>query len=197
MENSTAWAIAIIALLVIGGGIILIADTGMPGTPDSSGSGSTGSSETGGIGTVSASQPETIDIVGTYQAGLGNVLAGTNGHTLYEFQADNATGQSTCYNECAVTWPPLLIQEGFEPHGVGTSANLNLSTVMREDGTYQVTANGMPLYYYAGDTAAGQTGGQNLMSYGAYWYALNPAGEMVPGPGLDNSMTGMPVPVQY
>ena len=38
--------------------------------------------------------------------GLGKVLADGKGMTLYAFKPDNA-GDSTCYDSCATTWPPL------------------------------------------------------------------------------------------
>jgi predicted lipoprotein with Yx(FWY)xxD motif len=39
-----------------------------------------------------------------------------------------------------------------------------------------VTLNGWPLYYYAGDSAAGDTNGQAV---GGIWWVLDPAGEKI------------------
>ena len=47
------------------------------------------------------------------------------------------------------------------------------------DGTWQVTADGHPLYTYRGDHAAGQTKGQRVMDTGGTWYALSASGTPV------------------
>jgi hypothetical protein len=43
-----------------------------------------------------------------------------------------------------------------------------------------LTYDGHPLYYFAGDTKAGQTYGQAVDEFGAKWYALTPEGTAVP-----------------
>jgi predicted lipoprotein with Yx(FWY)xxD motif len=106
---------------------------------------------------------------------LGNVVVGPSGHTLYLLTADSAN-HTTCYSSCAKSWPPL-ITTGKPRAGAGTTAGL-LGTALRHNGSRQVTYNGHPLYYYAGDTASGQTNGEGLFLYGGYWYAVSPAGAM-------------------
>jgi predicted lipoprotein with Yx(FWY)xxD motif len=39
-----------------------------------------------------------------------------------------------------------------------------------------VTYNGHPLYYFAGDTKAGATTGQDINQFGALWYVLTASG---------------------
>ncbi|HEY3341776.1 MAG TPA: hypothetical protein VGK81_07150 [Anaerolineae bacterium] len=103
----------------------------------------------------------------------GPILAGTNGRTVYMFAKD-ANGQSACYNSCAKIWPPVLSDV---PVIVGTGADAKLiGTMKRTDGTTQVTYNGMPLYYFSGDTAAGQLSGQNTFSV---WFVLRPSGKVL------------------
>jgi predicted lipoprotein with Yx(FWY)xxD motif len=51
-----------------------------------------------------------------------------------------------------------------------------IGTVKRTDGTTQVTYNGMPLYYFSGDQAAGQLTGQNTNSV---WFVLRPSGTVL------------------
>jgi hypothetical protein len=55
-----------------------------------------------------------------------------------------------------------------------------LATITRDDGTLQVTLGGAPLYYFSGDSAAGQTNGQGLFSK---WYVASPTGTAVMGGG--------------
>jgi predicted lipoprotein with Yx(FWY)xxD motif len=101
---------------------------------------------------------------------LGKILTDSKGKTLYMFTPDkNKSNTSTCYGECAATWPPLLISSGkpvLAPGIIGT-----LDTTNRSDHTVQVTYNGMPLYYYAKDKKAGDTYGQNIENK---WFVINP-----------------------
>jgi hypothetical protein len=41
----------------------------------------------------------------------------------------------------------------------------------------QVTADGAPLYYFSGDSAAGQVNGQGIKSFGGIWYAVQASGK--------------------
>jgi hypothetical protein len=51
--------------------------------------------------------------------------------------------------------------------------------ITRSDGTKQVTYDGHALYYYSGDTAAGQTNGQGIDGFGAKWWLVAPAGTAI------------------
>ena len=48
-----------------------------------------------------------------------------------------------------------------------------LTTFARPDGKMQVAINGLPLYYYAGDTKAGDTTGQGKTGK---WFVASPTG---------------------
>ena len=100
---------------------------------------------------------------------FGRILVGANGRTLYDFVADK-TMASTCYGACASLWPPLTVS-GTPKAGSGVRASL-LGTTKRTDGSTEVTYNGHPLYYYAGDTKSGATTGQDINQFGAPWYVL-------------------------
>jgi predicted lipoprotein with Yx(FWY)xxD motif len=73
-----------------------------------------------------------------------------------------------------VAWPPLLVT-GDPVAGEGVDAAL-LSVTTRTDGTKQVRYNGMPLYYYFEDVAAGDVVGQDV---GQVWYVIAPSGEVI------------------
>ena len=62
--------------------------------------------------------------------------------------------------------------------GSGVNASM-LGTTTRSDGKDEVTYNGHPLYYYAGDQKAGDTNGQDLNQFGAPWYVVSPAGNKI------------------
>ena len=112
------------------------------------------------------------------KTGLGAVLTNAQGRTLYLFEAD-AGSTSTCNGECARDWPPL--QTGAQPTAAaGVKASL-LGTTRRSDGKSQVTYAGHPLYAFEGDTAPGQTNGQNSGAFGAPWLAVAPSGQSIAG----------------
>ena len=46
----------------------------------------------------------------------------------------------------------------------------------RSDGKPEVTYNGHPLYYYAGDQRPGDTNGQGLNQFGGGWYVVQSSG---------------------
>jgi predicted lipoprotein with Yx(FWY)xxD motif len=100
---------------------------------------------------------------------LGQFLVGSNGMTVYSFANDEA-GVSNCSGDCATAWPPVTVPF---PELVGAAANVTgeLGTIEREDGTYQVTYNGMPLYYWQDDQAPGDTTGNGV---GDVWSVVAP-----------------------
>jgi predicted lipoprotein with Yx(FWY)xxD motif len=91
--------------------------------------------------------------------------------SLYDFVNDTPT-TSNCVGACATSWPPLT---GTATAGTGVTGSM-ITTITRPDGTKQVAYNGHPLYYYRGDSAAGQTNGQGLNLNGGLWWLLTPAG---------------------
>ena len=40
--------------------------------------------------------------------GLGTILVNGEGFTLYMFEPDKQSKDSTCYGECENLWPPVL-----------------------------------------------------------------------------------------
>jgi predicted lipoprotein with Yx(FWY)xxD motif len=107
---------------------------------------------------------------------LGMVLVDGSGRTLYLFEKDQPD-QSACSGACAAAWP--VDHSGGTPKaGSGVKASL-LGTIKRSDNTTQVTYNHHPLYYYSGDSQAGQQNGQGLNAFGAAWFVVAPAGGKV------------------
>lgn len=104
---------------------------------------------------------------------LGAHLVAADGRTLYLFLKD-AQGPSTCYDACAQNWPPLLA-EGNPVGGEGVD-NAKLGVAQRTDGANQVTYNGWPLYFFAGDAQPGDVNGQGVIDQ---WFVVSPAGDKV------------------
>jgi predicted lipoprotein with Yx(FWY)xxD motif len=107
---------------------------------------------------------------------LGSVLTDARGHTVYLFEADKAS-KSACYGQCAATWPPLLTAN-TPTAGAGVKKAL-LTTTKRKDGKLQVVYAGHPLYFFSGDTKAGQVTGEGLVHFGGAWFAVGAAGKKV------------------
>ncbi len=117
--------------------------------------------------------------------GLGKVLETSAGRVVYLLTSD-PSGTSTCSGSCLRLWPPVLVTG--TPEAAGISATLG--TLSRPEGR-QLTVAGHPAYTYAGDSAAGQTSGQGITSFGGTWWALSPAGDAVTrsGPGGSTGST--------
>ena len=127
----------------------------------------------GGGATSTGSGPATVK---TSNSSAGTILVDGSGRTLYLFMKDT-TNQSACSGACVSAWP--VDQSNGTPQAAsGVKASL-LGTIKRGDGTTQVTYNGHPLYYYSGDSQAGQLNGQGLNAFGALWYVVAPSGERV------------------
>ncbi|XXK44638.1 fasciclin domain-containing protein [Porticoccaceae bacterium nBUS_17] len=100
-----------------------------------------------------------------YDSASEMLVGGTNssrpGLTLYVFDSDLGTSGSTCNDGCATTWPPVIVDDAEVNNIPG------LSLIDRDDGSSQAAFKGRPLYFYANDTAAGDTNGQAVN--GAWW----------------------------
>lgn len=167
---TTRWLAAAMLLAAVGTGCSSSSDNNSSpasSAPAYSASASASPSSSAGAATVSVADSK-----------LGKILVGAGGRTLYLFEADKSS-TSTCSGSCAAAWPPL-VTTGAPAAGQGAQANL-IGTSKRSDGTTMVTYNGHPLYYYVGDSKAGDTTGEELTQFGAKWYVLNASGDKVEG----------------
>ena len=106
----------------------------------------------------------------------GRVLFDGRGYVLYAFTRD-ANRRSACYGACAKAWP-VYYPKGTLRAGTGIKGSL-LGTTKRRDGRRQITYAGRPLYYYVGDTKAGQIRCQNVAEFGGTWLVVRPSGKLV------------------
>jgi predicted lipoprotein with Yx(FWY)xxD motif len=141
--------------------------------------------ETSTGGTTTLPEPPVNSVVTTVPSGitplvnvatnpLGQILVDQDGMTLY-ILTDDTPGMSTCVDTCAQAWPPL------EAAIVTTGAGLvgqDFLLIARPDGTQQISANGQPLYRFAGDSQAGETMGQGV---GNKWYVVGTDGLPIMG----------------
>ncbi|WP_298485470.1 hypothetical protein [uncultured Maribacter sp.] len=108
-----------------------------------------------------------ISIQLTSNATFGNIITDENGISLYYFSKD-VKGDSECVDGCLAAWP-LFYEENLKlGEGLETT---DFGVITRADGAMQNTYKGWPLYYFASDTAAGDTKGDGV---GDNWYIAKP-----------------------
>ena len=165
------WAAPIVA----GGAALLAAcgSSGSPSTPATSAAGTTQQSH--GSATIM-----------THSTSKGTVLTNAQGKTLYWFAIDTPT-TSKCTGTCLAYWPPVIGKPSAAP---GAKLTMGFGTIKRSGGQLQATYDGRPLYTYAGDTSAGQTGGNGKNLSGGFWYAMTPSGAKPAAPKASSSSSG-------
>jgi predicted lipoprotein with Yx(FWY)xxD motif len=107
---------------------------------------------------------------------LGQILVGDKGMTLYIFTKDGPD-QSNCSAACLQKWHPVTT-EGNPTLGAGLDASM-FGTATLADGTKVLTFNKKPLYYFVGDSKAGDTKGEG---FAGFWFVISPLGKVVPLP---------------
>ena len=135
----------------------------------------------------------TTALAETASSTLGTYLTGANGMTLYYFANDTAD-TSACSGQCAANWPPLTVSAGATVTGPA-DATAGLSTITRSDGSTQVTYDHHPLYYFTGDSAAGDTKGQGL---NGIWFVALVSGAVGTAPAMasESAMASQPAASQ-
>jgi predicted lipoprotein with Yx(FWY)xxD motif len=103
-------------------------------------------------------------VIGSATSGtLGPFLTGPSGLTLYVKDGDSAT-TSSCTGNCATAWPPLKTTAGQQV-SAGPGITGTFATLTRDDGSLQVTYNGLPLYFWVQDTKAGDATGEGVNGF--------------------------------
>lgn len=154
----------------------LVASACSSSTGSQSGYGAAGSAAAPGNTSASPVGSAQRTVIKTAPGAEGRFLTDGSGRTLYLWAADSSN-ESTCADACAGAWPPLTVTG--TPTASGGASAADIGTITRGDGRKQVTYNGHALYYFVGDTSAGQTGGQGSDAYGAEWWLVAPSGSKI------------------
>lgn len=77
--------------------------------------------------------------------------------TVYTLSTDTST-TSACTGTCAKYWPPVLTS--LPPTGPGLAGTIG--TIRRANGTFQVTYDGHPLYFFSHQLTAGDAAGASI-----------------------------------
>ena len=110
------------------------------------------------LSAVLAACATTGGAVSLYTKVNDGVLVGSNNMTLYTFDKDvSGSGKSSCNDQCAANWPPLIV-DGSQP------VTGDYSVITREDGKKQLAYKGKPLYYWAKDAKPGDKFGDGFLN---------------------------------
>jgi len=132
-----------------------------------------GSSSTSGPASTSAPAAAAADLK-VADSKAGQIVVDGKGMSVYYYTKDvKDSGTSTCTGGCLDAWPPVLATADT-PTVDGVTGTVG--TIATPDGKKQLTINGMPVYLYAKDLAAGDVTGQGV---GGVWYLVAPSGEMI------------------
>ena len=117
---------------------------------------------------------------------IGGEDASQPGFSLYTFDNDNDTLPfSDCYDGCAVTWPPVTVQNPEDliiTNQVNNTFTEGFGLSARCDGTLQVTYDNKPLYFYVNDNNSGDTNGDNVNEV---WHLVTNQDDPEPCTGTD------------
>ena len=114
-------------------------------------------------------QPRQTDpVIGVAsRAKLGDVMT-ADGMTVYLYTKD-IPHQTTCYDICAMNWPPLLVTH---TPTLDHSFTGSFGSVTRKDGAKQLTYKNLPLYLYIEDPpGTDQVNGQDVDHE---WFIVKP-----------------------
>ncbi len=103
---------------------------------------------------------------------LGNYLVNQSNFTLYYYQNDSkALESSTCYDECAATWPPFYAAQLILPEEL---KRIDFGEITRTDGAKQTTFKGWPLYLYSKDNEPDEITGEGVEEL---WHVVDPTNQ--------------------
>jgi predicted lipoprotein with Yx(FWY)xxD motif len=105
-----------------------------------------------------------------------HILVSSEGRTLYVLSPETSHHLLCTSAECLKFWPPLTVSSSSTKLKDGSGVHGKLALLHRSNGRWQVTINGLPLYFFALDKSAGDVKGQNFKSFGGVWHVLTSSG---------------------
>jgi predicted lipoprotein with Yx(FWY)xxD motif len=148
-----------LGLIVVAASVGLVALAGCSGTSGGSPGATTGA-------TTPPAASASTDLA-TATSSLGTIVVDGKGMTVYVFDKDTAnSGKSACAGACVGQWPAVTTTSA-KPSVTGVTGAV--ATITGANGAKQVTLNGLPLYTFAGDSAAGDVTGQGV---GKIWWVV-------------------------
>jgi predicted lipoprotein with Yx(FWY)xxD motif len=106
-----------------------------------------------------------VTVSTTKNAKIGTILV--SGKTLYTLKPSS----TACTAACLKVWPALVLPAGVAKAKAGSGVTASKLGTVKHNGVVQVTYGGKPLYFFVGDTAAGQANGVLTDTWGK-WSAV-------------------------
>jgi predicted lipoprotein with Yx(FWY)xxD motif len=119
-----------------------------------------------------AGSTKTVVVKTASDPSLGTILVDADGKTLYTLTNGNVA--VACTGGCLAAWPPALLPAGTTTAS-GSGGVTQLGTTP-SGSDLQVTHDGLPLYRFAADTAAGDANGEGISSFGGTWHVVKLGG---------------------
>jgi predicted lipoprotein with Yx(FWY)xxD motif len=162
--------------IAVAAGLAACGSSSGASTASASGGASHASAGGNGAATAPTTKGSAVAVNVSHDA-LGTYLVGASGDAVYLWDGDQKD-RSNCSGDCATDWPPLTTSTASPVGGAGVKAG-DLGTVNRSGGVMQVTYEGHPLYYFAGDGQPGAIDGQGSDGFGAQWWLVTPSGTAI------------------
>jgi len=160
----------------VGGAVAAAATVAACGSAASSTAAAPAASPAGASSSSAGAGSSGGTVIETATSSAGTFLTNGSGRAVYLWAKDTGD-MSNCNGACAGAWPPVTTTATATASG-GAKAS-DIGTITRSDGTKQVTYDGHPLYYFAGDSGPGTASGQGSDAFGARWWLVAPTGSDV------------------
>jgi predicted lipoprotein with Yx(FWY)xxD motif len=124
------------------------------------------------IASTAAGAATRVTVSTTKNPQMGTILV--SGKTVYTLKPSS----TKCTAACLKIWPALVLPAGVTKATAGPGVKASKLGTVKRNGVVQVTYGGKPLYFFVGDTAAGQVKGVLTDTWGK-WSAVvtkKPAG---------------------
>jgi predicted lipoprotein with Yx(FWY)xxD motif len=117
------------------------------------------------IASTAAGAATRVTVSTTKNAKMGTILV--SGKTVYTLKPSS----TKCTAACLAVWPALTLPAGVTKATAGPGVKASKLGTAKRNGVVQVTYGGKPLYFFVGDTAAGQVKGVLTDTWGK-WSAV-------------------------
>lgn len=117
------------------------------------------------IASTEAGAATGVTVSTTKNTKMGTILV--SGKTVYTLKPSS----TACTAACLKVWPALVLPAGVTKAKAGPGVKAAKLGTVKRNGVVQVTYGGKPLYYFAGDSTAGQVNGNVSDTWGK-WSAV-------------------------
>jgi len=122
------------------------------------------------------------------------IVVEAHGRTLYALSPETTHRLLCKSSECLKFWPPLTVHTSTTQLKNGAGVHGHLAILRRAHKIFQVTLDGLPLYRFSGDSAKGETNGENVKSFGGTWHVISASTDGPMEPAMTETPPSSPSP---